>query len=289
MTVAEREPDNEASRSSRLASAQSWTNRIVGAIGGVILASGVVGTAISFYLQGRSWEYQTRSAKIEKDSAAVLSALEGVDKLIDEKWLSTYELNDAIKTRLDGAKLDTAIMRFYAANKEWELRHNILASNLRIAVDSQFGIDDRSLSASAVDCRSYTLKELQPTGSDPLPVGALLEIAYNCHNAIKSRIDEQLRAREQNKSAWPATVAEPDPGGVALSHIWWVDKVLQCMMVERALELRQQSPQVPILSIGGSEDSHPYAASERERARLEQCVAPYKNDPALGLASLKEH
>jgi hypothetical protein len=261
----------------------------VGAIGGVILASGVVGTAISFYLQGRSWEYQTRSAKIEKDSAAVLSALEGLDKLIDEKWLSTYELNDAIKTRLDGAKLDTAIMRFYAANKEWELRHNILASNLRIAVDSQFGIDDRSLSASAVDCRSYTLKELQPTGSDPLPVGALLEIAYNCHNAIKSRIDEQLRAREQNKSAWPATVAEPDPGGVALSHIWWVDKVLQCMMVERALELRQQSPQVPILSIGGSEDSHPYTASERERARLEQCVAPYKNDPALGLASLKEH
>jgi hypothetical protein len=289
MTVAEREPDNEASRSSRLASAQSWTNRIVGAIGGVILASGVVGTAISFYLQGRSWEYQTRSAKIEKDSAAVLSALEGVDKLIDEKWLSTYELNDAIKTRLEGEKLDAAITRFYAANKEWELRHNILASNLRIAVDSQFGIDDRSLSASAVDCRSYTLKELQPTGSDPLPVGALLEIAYNCHNAIKSRIDEQLRAREQNKSAWPATVAEPDPGGVALSHIWWVDKVLQCMMVERALELRQQSPQVPILSIGGSEDSHPYAASERERARLEQCVAPYKNDPALGLASLKEH
>jgi hypothetical protein len=287
--VGEREPDNEASRSSRLASAQSWTNRIVGAIGGVILASGVVGTAISFYLQGRSWEYQTRSAKIEKDSAAVLSALEGLDKLIDEKWLSTYELNDAIKTRLDGAKLDAAITRFYAANKEWELRHNILASNLRIAVDSQFGIDDRSLSASAVDCRSYTLKELQPTGSDPLPVGALLEISYNCHNAIKSRIDEQLRAREQNKSAWPATVAEPDPGGVALSHIWWVDKVLQCMMVERALELRQQSPQVPILSIGGSEDSHPYAASERERARLEQCVAPYKNDPALGLASLKEH
>ena len=280
--MAESEPDNDASSSSRLANAQSWTNRVVGAIGGVILASGVVGTAISFYLQGRSWEYQTRSAKIEKDSAAVLSALEGLDKLIDEKWLSTYELNDAIKTRLDGAKLDAAIMRFYAANKEWELRHNILASNLRIAVDSQFGIDDRNLSASAVDCRSYTLKELQPNGSDPLPVGALLDIAYNCHNAVKSRIDEQLRAREQNKSAWPATVAEPDPGGLALSHIWWVDKVLQCMMVERALELRQQSPQVPILSIGGPEDSHPYMASERERARLEQCVAPYKNDPALG-------
>ena len=122
---------------------------MVGAIGGVILASGVVGTVISFYLQGRSWEYQTRSAKIEKDSAAVLAALEGVDKLIDEKWLSTYELNDAIKTKLEGEKLDAAVKRFYAANKDWELRHNILASNLRIAVDSQFGVDDRNLNVGA--------------------------------------------------------------------------------------------------------------------------------------------
>jgi hypothetical protein len=107
--VVEREADNVASPSSKLSSAQSW---VVGAVGGVILASGVVGTLISFYLQGRSWEYQTRSAKIEKDSAAVLSVLEGVDKLIDEKWLSTYELNDAIKTKLEGEKLDAAARRF---------------------------------------------------------------------------------------------------------------------------------------------------------------------------------
>jgi hypothetical protein len=287
--VAEREADNVSSPASKLSAAQSWTNRVVGALGGVILASGVLGTVISFYFQGRSWEYQTRSAKIEKDSAAVLAALEGVDKLIDEKWLSTYELNDAIKTKVEGEKLDAAARRFYAANKDWELRHNILASNLRIAVDSQFGVDDRNLNVSAIDCRTYTLKALQPNGTDPLPVGALLEIAYNCHNAIKGKIDDQLRAREQNNSAWPATVAEPDPGGVALSHIWWVDKVLQCMMVERALELRQQSPQVPLLPITTGQDPHAYTTSDNERAREEQCVAPYKSDPVLGLASLKPH
>jgi hypothetical protein len=287
--VAEREADNVPGPSSKLGHAQSWTNRVVGAIGGVILASGVVGTVISFYLQGRSWEYQTRSAKIEKDSAAVLAALEGVDKLLDEKWLSTYELNDAIKTKLEGEKLDAATRRFYSANKDWELRHNILASNLKIAVDSQFGIDDRNMDVSAVDCRSYTLKGLQPHGADPLPVGALLEIAYNCHNTIKGKIDDQLRAKEQNNSVWPATNAEPDPGGLALSHIWWVDRVLQCMMVERALELRQQSPQVPILPLGASEESHPYTTNERERAREEQCVEPYKKDPVLGRESLKSH
>jgi hypothetical protein len=250
---------------------QSWTNRVVGAIGGVILASGVIGTAISFYFQSRSWQYQTGTTTIEKDSAAVVTALESLDKLVDEKWLSTYGVNDAIKTRTEGDKLNLAVKRFYTANSDWELQHNILASNLKIAVDSQFGIDDPKLDVSSIDCHTYTLKGLQPHGSDPVSVGVLLEIAYHCHDNIKGKIDE------------------PDPGALALSHIWWVDKVLQCMMVERALELRQQSPRVPILPIAKGEDPHAYTTNGRERAREEQCVEPYKNEPTLGLASLKPH
>ena len=287
--MVEHETDNVSGLSGTPGHTQSWTNRVAGAIGGLILASGVVGTAISFYFQGRSWEYQTGTATIEKDSAAVVTALENLDKLIDEKWLSTYGMNDAIKTKTEGGKLDAAVKRFYAANKDWELQHNILASTLKIAVDSQFGIEDRKLNVSSIDCQTYTLKGLQPHGTDPLSVGILLEIAYNCHNTIKGKIDQQLQAREQNNSVWPATVAAPDPGGLALSHIWWVDKVLQCMMVERALELRQESPKVPILPIATGEDSHVYTTNERERAREEQCVEPYKNDPTLGLASLKPH
>jgi hypothetical protein len=262
---------------------------VAGAIGGLILASGVVGTAISFYFQGRSWEYQTGTATIEKDSAAVVTALESLDKLIDEKWLSTYGMNDAIHTLTEGSKLDAAVKRFYSANKDWELQHNILASTLKIAVDSQFGIDDQKLNVSSIDCQTYPLAGLQPHGSDPLSVGVLLEIAYNCHNTIKGKIDEQLRAKDENNSVWPAAAAAPDPGGLALSHIWWVDKVLQCMMVERALELRQQFPRVPILPIATGEDTRAYTTNERERTREEQCVEPYKNDPTLGLASLKPH
>jgi hypothetical protein len=287
--VAENEADNVSGQSAKPGHPQSWTSRVVGAIGGVILASGVVGTAISFYFQSRSWKYQTETATIEKDSAAVVTALENLDKLIDEKWLSTYGMNDAIKTKTQGNKLDTAIRRFYAANKDWELQHNILGSTLKIAVDSQFGIEDRNLNVGSIDCQTYTLKGLQPHGTDRLSVGALLEIAYNCHNAIKGKIDEQLRARDENNSLWPVTAAAPDPGGLALSHIWWVDKVLQCMMVERALELRQQSPQVPLLPTAGGVNSHAYTTNEHERAREEQCAEPYKNNPVLGLASLKPH
>ena len=195
--MAEHETDNVSGPSATPGHTQSWTNRVVGAIGGVILASGVIGTAISFYFQSRSWQYQTGTATIEKDSAAVVTALENLDKLVDEKWLSTYGMNDAIKAKTEGDKLDAAVKRFYAANEDWELQHNILASTLKIAVDSQFGIDDQNLNVGSIDCQTYTLKGLQPHGSDPLSVGVLLEIAYNCHNTIKGKIDDQLRARER--------------------------------------------------------------------------------------------
>ena len=77
--MVEHEADHLSGPSPASGHTQSWTNRVVGAIGGVILASGVLGTVISFYFQGRSWQYQTGTATIEKDSAAVLTALNGAE------------------------------------------------------------------------------------------------------------------------------------------------------------------------------------------------------------------
>ena len=189
----------------------------------------------------------------------MLTALESLDKLVDEKWLSAYGMNDAIKTKIEGSKLDAAIKRFYNANREWgpSAQHPGIDFKDR----GHFPVWHRRPEAwmsSSIDCQTYALKGLQPNGSDPVSVGVLLEIAYHCHNKIKGKIDEQLRARDQNKAIWPATIAEPDPAGLALSHIWWVDKVLQCMMVERALELRQQSPRVPSSRSEGAEPARLY-------------------------------
>jgi len=169
--------------------AHPWTKTILSSIVGFILASGVVGAVISVYFQGRSWDYQNGTDKIAKDAAAVVSALESLDKIIDEKWLSTYEMDDEIKTRAEGDKLKAVTERFYSANKDWEQQHEILASTLEIAVDSQFGIDDpkTAILANSVECTTYALKGQKPNGADPLSVRALLEISYNCQNLIKGK------------------------------------------------------------------------------------------------------
>jgi hypothetical protein len=278
---------------------QSRTRAIFGSLIGLISAAGLLGTLISAYFQGRSWDYQNGVARIDKDAAAIVTALGSLNTIIDEKWISAYQMDDAIKTRKEGDELKAATNRFYVANKEWERLHQQLASTLRLDVDSQFGIDiDTAPALINTDCLSYTLNSSEPDRAAPLSVSALLEISYNCHNIIKGEIDRRLQARADNDSKWPAATAEPDqgadPGRTRLSHIWWVNKVLQCLMLERALDLRRRSPQVPIIpsqmplvSLATPVDAKVYDMSERQRAREDQCVEPYRNNRDLGAAGSK--
>jgi hypothetical protein len=282
-------------------SVQSRTRAIFGSLIGLISAAGLLGTLISAYFQGRSWDYQNGVARIDKDAAAVVSALGSLNTIIDEKWISAYQMDDAIKTRKEGDELKAATNRFYAANKEWERLHQQLASTLRLDVDSQFGIDiDTAPALINTDCLSYTLNSSEPDRAAPLSVSALLEISYNCHNIIKGEIDRRLQARADHDTKWPAATAEPDqgadPGRTRLSHIWWVNKVLQCLMLERALDLRRRSPQVPIIpsqmplvSLATPADAKVYEMSDRQRAREEQCVEPYRDNRDLGAAASKPH
>jgi hypothetical protein len=266
-----------------------WTKRILGSIGGLVLATGVLGTAISSYFQERSWTYQKRADKIDKDAAAAMAALDGLNKIVDEKFLSTYGLDDAIKNRVEGDKLNDAVKRFDAADRIWEQQHQALASTLEIVIDSQLGIDDIGAAAvaRATDCKHYTLEGVQPTGGKPLSVRALLEISYACHANLKESIEQQLRARDQNGGVWPTTATEPDPGRIMLGHVWRVNNVLRCMMVQRAVEIRNQPFGTSVLLFAQPSTAVPYEISDSDRAREERCVEPYRSDPAFGVASLK--
>lgn len=278
----------ETSGAGGVKAVHSWTKRILGSIGGLVLATGVLGTAISAYFQERSWTYQKRADKIDKDAAAAMAALDSLNKIVDEKFLSTYGLDDAIKNRVEGDKLNEAVKRFYAADKLWEQQHQALASTFEIVINSQFGVDDLDAAtrAKAVDCRHYTLNGMQPIG-EAIPVRALLEIVYTCETKLKQSIESQLRARDENGGVWPAATAAPDPGRLMLGHVWRVNNVLQCMMVQRAVEIRNQPLQTSMLPFAQPSTAVPYGASQADRAREERCVDPYRNDPAFGVASAK--
>ncbi len=218
-----------------------------------------------------------------------MTALDGLNKIVDEKFLSTYGLDDAIKNRLEGDKLAAAIKRFAKADAAWEQQHQSLASTLEIVVDSQFGLDDLASTAKAraADCTRYALDGFQTSASDPLPVRAVLEVIYTCQIKLKQSIETQLRALDANGGHWPAVVLDPDPGRMTLGHVWRVQNVLQCLMVQRAVEIRGQPFGVSLKPFGDAERAAAYALTDGDRVREDRCVAPYRDDPAFGTASLK--
>lgn len=285
------EAESEASESKRggFSAAHAWTRRVLGSIGGLLLATGVLGTVISAYFQQRNWTYQKRADKIDKDAAAAMSALDGINKIIDEKFLSTYSLDDAVKNRASGEKLGEAVKRFDEADKAWEREHQSLASTLEIVIDSQFGVDDLAATheARSLDCTRYGLDGLRSNGTGPLPARAVLEAIYTCETRLKQGVQSAVAAREANGERWPAAVPDPDPGRIALGHVWRLQNVLQCLMVQRAVEIRSAPFGVSLLPFGEEGDGAPYALSEADRAREERCIAPYRDDPAFGAAAGK--
>lgn len=263
-----------------------WTRQVLGSLGGLVLATGVLGTAISAYFQQRNWTYQKRADKIEKDSAAALAAIASLNTVVEEKFLSTYALDDAVKTRAQGDKLDAAVKRFDEADKAWERQHQSLASTLEILIDSQFGLDDLAATAAAqkADCTRYTLADL---GSGPIPARAALEVVYTCQTRLKQGLVTALLAREANGGAWPATIPDSDPGRITLGHVWRVQSVLQCLMIQRAVEIRGQPLGVSLIPVGDPDQTAPYTLSASDRAREDRCLAPYRDDPVFGAASGK--
>jgi hypothetical protein len=266
-----------------------WTRKVLSSIGGLVLATGVLGTAISAYFQQRTWTYQNRAEKIDRDSTSVMAALDGLGKVIEEKFLATYNLDDAIKTRQEGDALDAAVKRFDEADRAWEQQHQSLAATLDILIDSQFGLDDLGAiaRAQAMDCSRYALDGLASASGAPMPVGAALEVAYTCHVKLKQGVEDELRARSANGGAWPAALVDPDPRRIALGHVWRVQNVLQCLMIQRAVEIRGQPAGAPLLPFGASGQGAPYALSDADRAREGRCIAPYRDDPTFGTASLR--
>ena len=267
----------------------AWTRRLLGSIGGLVLATGVLGTAISAYFQQRNWTYQKRADKIERDAGSVMAALDKLNAIVDEKFLSAYSLDDAIKNRLEGDRLNEAVSRFNAADKAWEQQHQSLASTLEIVIDTQFGIDDLAATAHAknADCSRYTLSGLAANDGAPLPVRAVLEVLYACQTKLKQNIEAQLRARDENGGVWPASTVEPDPGRITLGHIWRAQNTLQCLMVQRAVEVRGQPLGVSFLPFGDPEPAAPYALSPTDISRDARCVEPYRTDATFGVQAGK--
>ena len=269
--------------------AQRWTKNVLGSIVTFVLASGLVSTMVGAYYSARNFTYQSQLTKIQNDAASAQAALDQLDSLLNEKWVSTFDMNNAVRSMASGDRFKKIVDRFDAAEINWSRAHNALAAKIAMSVDAQFqtgvpsGLNPAGLDPIwKLDCTKYALAGL-PIGSEqPLPVGYLLEIAYHCQSLIASDIDKQMAAFDATNSRWASTPGEPDPGELRLSHAWWVNLVLQCLMVERVLAIRDHAPNVPYNLLSPPPGGPAYAANSAGSFGEDSCVKRYADDQCYG-------
>ena len=264
--------------------AKVWVTQFGKLVSALILGSGVIATGVSAFFQGRSWNYQNRVDNIAKDSEAVLKALQDMNIVIEERWLSTYRLNDAIKNKLPNEQLKTAQLAFAQANHHWELAHNGLSAAFEISVDSPFGIKgaDKLGRVWTLDCRNYTLGGEQHSGADPVSARVLLEVSDHCNSEINKDFDALADPKKTDEKLKP--LVEPDLNGKRLDYVWRVNNVLRCLTVERAVAIRASFPKRSFLpNIFEGAPQKDYNIDTRNE---EKCLKQYDNEKDTSLAPL---
>ncbi len=246
----------------------------------------VLGAALGALFQGRSWSYQNSVQQIQADTKNVLEIGPKLTGLINERYSAAQQL---IKASSDGAAeeaMKTARDRFAASHQEWELRFMDLFSQLKFYVDSPFAVpeeNDLKLAAD-IDCSKYTLSRLPqaPDSSPPFSATFLVAVLNRCF----ADVEDQVSRAKGGKSGIDPKLRNDSLQGASLrlQHVWHVNYVLHCVIDGRALQIRgAQSRPVSLgtLFLGvGPLNSYDRPSNEQN------CLSDYRDDHALGLASL---
>jgi hypothetical protein len=263
----------------------SFSDSFAGRVFGSAFAVAVVGAALGAYFQALGSGYRDSAVKIDQDGKAVVKALNDLDKIVNKKWLLTSQLVEELRKQAGDDKhpiddkLQPIRKQFYTVNDDWERAHVDLSSQLEIYVDTRFGVgyDYYKIErVNATQCDDYALRDSPDDESAAWSVQLLLEISYHCQELIKRMVDAGVNPT-------PANSAELGPYDAPLNHAWWVNQVLQCVMVERALEVRSKSPAVSLL-LSSSDTGPDYTAVRKGQSDDEKCVAPYRENGDWGRA-----
>jgi hypothetical protein len=263
-------------------------------VGSFVLTSGVIGTLWGAYYQACAWSYQDQVARFQKDAAAIEQALADLDKHLDEEWVVASELDEALgqDAEVVGDGIQKLADKFESVDAAWRTQHKTLSAEFEVSVDTKFfeseffikqypgrlALINDSSDIARSRCESYALGGQQPNGDDPLSVGILLEISYHCHDLIRQGIERRLHAHDADGSQARSQPDSTNPG-LELSHSYWVDMALQCMVVQRDLEIRGRSPVVSWIPLP---TDGVYQPTKAERSMERACVTPYKEHPCLG-------
>jgi hypothetical protein len=204
------------------------------------MLTGVVGGALTTWIQQRAWAWQNRVGGIEKDVNAVNSANKAASELINLRWRAAYTMTRALEREETGEAWKQARNEFDEADKQWALQYSNIARDVEFNVDGPFGVTSDDLSKVwVVDCAAA--KSVMPFETNSARV--VLEIINHCQGQTKSLIEPLFDAPAEERRMTKANREKIDAAYRRIDRIYRLNDVLRCVIFDRAVAIRNAQGQ----------------------------------------------
>jgi len=222
------EPERREGKNGRL------RDTLIATLPGFIL-TGVVGTVLAAWFQERGWAWQEAIQQVEKDTASVMDSLQSASDLLNRRWSAAIQMVQVLETPAltDASK---AKDNFLSVDHDWQLAYADVDVKVQFNVDRPFGID-ASLPESLwnLPCTTYPFGSEGEGTVDPRSVHVILNVINRCHGVVSDAI------KNSGKTSLDQTARKQliEETSLRLSHIYYLNDALRCVILERAAAMRR--------------------------------------------------
>jgi hypothetical protein len=220
----------------RTARSESLRDKVVATLAGFIL-TGVIGTMVATWFQQRGWAWQNAVEQVEKDTASALASLQSASNLLDKRWSATFQMVQAIQTAKAGDESKAAMDSFLSINHEWELGYANVDAAVQFNVDRPFGVDAKQWPKTlwTLQCKTFPFGSEAGGGVKPDSTRTILKVIDHCHDLVKTNIYD-LDKTSLDQTTRKRLIEE---SYLRLSHIYYINDALRCVILERAIAMRR--------------------------------------------------
>ncbi len=142
----------------------------------------------------------------------------------------------AIENNKQGDEAKAIRDAFVSVNNDWELQYANIDASVEFNVDRPFGVDSKRMPDAVwlFQCNAFPFDG--KGGIDPDSAHTILTVINHCHDLVKSGI-EDLGKTAGDQTARKRLI---DQSYFRLSNIYYINDALRCVILERAVAMRQR-------------------------------------------------
>jgi hypothetical protein len=202
----------------------------------LVLSTGILGALF----QQMQWSYQNAVTTKDQDATKLLDVEKTLSELIESRYFMTKSLLDELKRNQKSSDLMSEEKEFEESERKWLDNEPNLRGEIEYYVDAPSGKSTGSKRAviqeKNPECTAFAFPKDQ--NLDPSSASDVLQVSTHCQELVVSDIRQAFEAKKGARAA-PVDFKVNE---TRLDHLWWINDMLRCIVVQRAIDVRSSSP-----------------------------------------------